>query len=37
MKCSNCGKELKDGTLFCSACGVNGKGKENVRPSPWYH
>ena len=35
MKCSNCGKELNDGELFCSNCGtkVAPTNNSNVNPS----
>ena len=28
MFCPNCGKELKDGSVFCSKCGYDIKNKK---------
>ena len=30
MYCKNCGKEIKDGSLFCTNCGA--KTEENRKP-----
>lgn len=34
MKCSNCGEELNDGTVFCPHCGAKVEAQENVAQEP---
>ena len=31
MRCSNCGNELKDGTLVCPRCGARQKNSNNIK------
>lgn len=34
MKCSNCGEELNDGSVFCPHCGAKVEAQENVAQEP---
>ena len=34
MYCKKCGKEIKDGDLFCSGCGVTLKNEKTTDLSP---